>query len=462
LYALHIQIIREAIWLNGLNINIMIYRKVIYIALFCLTTFICQAQIHDKVSINLADFKSEKIREFDKITWKSDFKTFEEGQPELPVYKVTYVLPINAKFTGVTFSLKEKQLLKKDIYIYPTQPPIPLNNTISIGFRQPDEKTYNSDEPYPGKLYKIESDDIYQGYHIVTLQIFPFEYIPKSRKLNYYPDLEYTIEYENVSTSAIVMSQKQTVTRAELCKKAVKSIIKNPQDVDMFGSNVTNFSDANKTAQSGMQKVKNLSLSDDIVPDYIIITCDSLKTAFKPLADWKTQKGLFTIIKTTEDIALSFPGSDLQEKIRNYLIGSYGTWGPGLYILLGGNINIIPSRNVQGVSDISEYPTDKYYSTSDSWTYSSGKFNGSDTRSLFNYIGRVPVSNTAETNIYINKLIAYEKANNLGDLSYLKNNLYANAYLEYDVNGNLCNYHNDSIKSYVKNIVPSTVNNVFM
>jgi len=439
----------------------MRYRKIIYIALFCLTTLISQAQIHDKVSISLADFESEKIQEFDKVTWKSDFKTFEIGLPELPVYRVSYVLPINAKFTGVTFSLKEKQLLKKDIYIYPAQPPVPLDNTKTIDFKQPIEKTYNSNEPYPGTLYKLESDDIYQGYHIVTLQIFPFEYIPKSRKLNYYPNLEYTVEYDNVSTQTTAISEKQTVTRAELCKKAVKSIVKNTQDVESFGSNVVSINDTKKTVKSGMQKTKSLSINDDIVPDYIIITCDSLKTAFKPLADWKTQKGLFTIIKTTEDIATSFTGSDLQEKIRNYLISAYEKWGPNIFVLLGGNIDIVPSRYVHGVADEIYYPTDKYYSTSDTWSIFSGKFYGSNTKSLFNYIGRIPVSNTTETSIYINKLIHYEKADSLGDLNYLKNNLYADAYLEYD-NANLCNFFQKYIKSYVQLNVPNTINNIFM
>jgi hypothetical protein len=435
----------------------MRYRKIVYIVLFCLTTLISQAQIHDKVSINLADFESEKIQEFDKVTWKSDFKTFEVGMPELPVYRVSYVLPINAKFTGVTFSLKEKQLLKKDIYIYPVQPPIPLDNTKSIDFKQPDEKTYNSDEPYPGTLYKLESDDIYQGYHIVTLEIFPFEYIPKSRKLHYYPDLEYTIEYDNVSPSVTTMSERQTVTRAELSKKAVKNIVKNTQDVESFGSNVISTNDTKKTVKSGMQKTKSISISDDIVPDYIIITSESLKAAFKPLADWKTKKGLFAIIKTTEDIAASFTGSDLQEKIRNYLISAYGKWGATIFVLLGGNIDIVPSRYVSGVEvgDKTGYPTDKYYSTS-----TEGVGGGS----LFNYIGRIPVSNTTETNTYVNKLIHYEKADSLGDLNYLKNNLYADAYLEYGTNGTLCSYHNDSIKSYVHNKVPNdgSFNNVFM
>lgn len=264
----------------------------ICIVVFCLTTIICQAQIRDNINLNLVDLKSVKIQEFDQINWQSDYKISEEGKPELPVYRVSYVLPINAKVTGVTFQSQEKHLLKRDVYIYPSQPLLPVGYAEETDFTQPDKKIYDLDIPYPGKLYDIESDDIIQGYHVVTLRIYPFEYIPKSRILNYYPNLEYTIEYESVMNPDMIRPTTQSVLRAELCEKLIRSWVKNTSDIDKFGSNVQSLIRGQQIIQKNISTLRSQSVSvlDEQVPDYIIITCDSLKSAFQALADWKMKK----------------------------------------------------------------------------------------------------------------------------------------------------------------------------
>ena len=108
------------------------------------------------------------------------------------------------------------------------------------------------------------------------------------------------------------------------------------------------------------------------------------------------------------------------------------------------------------------YPTDKYFSTSSTWTYSNNNFNGNNNSDVFNVVGRVPFSSSNEVSTFITKLVNYEKAQNIDNLNYIKNNLYADAYLEYDSNGNLCNFFNSYLKSMVHNNVPTTINNVFM
>ena len=43
--------------------------------------------------------------------------TNEIGKPELPYYKVSYVLPVDAVVTGVTFRNTMKQQLEEKLYI---------------------------------------------------------------------------------------------------------------------------------------------------------------------------------------------------------------------------------------------------------------------------------------------------------------------------------------------------------
>ncbi len=246
-------------------------------------------------------------------------------------------------------------------------------------------------------------------------------------------------------------------------------MVQNPYDVDKFGSNAQTLSNGKNTIQNsnisskvnGIQKTKTLSVLDEIVPDYIVITNNALKSSFQVLADWKTKKGVFTIIKTTEDINIAYSGSDLQEKIRKYIIEAYSKWGAGLYILLGGDQTIVPARMVIGYNNILQ-AADMYYSTyNGSWNYNNdNKFygNGGDIGVV---LGRIPVKSASETSTTISKVISYEKASNISDLNYFKNNLYADAYMSKS-GSSLSIFDESSIKSYCNTFVSSNINNRFI
>lgn len=436
------------------------------------------AQIPDKLTIDLIDFRTEKSEKgYDNISWKTDYTTREVGNPELPVHRVTYVLPVDAKITEVNFTKKERKLLKQNVLINPVQEPIPTNYTQQIANTQPNSKVYESNDLYPNKLYEIESDEFFQGYHITTLRIYPFVYLPKSRTLFYYPELDYTIEYVIQPDPNEIKPLAQSLMRAEQCKEFVASIVKNKEDVNYFGSNVQSIWDGSKrkaeqknvsSQQKTVQRVKNVSVLDEIPPDYIIITDNSLKTTFETLADWKTKKGIFTIIKTVEEIGLEYSGIDLQEKIRKYIIECYTRWGPGLYVLLGGDVNIVPARMVIGIDNLLQ-AADMYY----------GSYNGNwnpDGDNLFNapnnisqislgvILGRLPSKSTTEASIIVSKMVNYEKATNMQDVNYLKNNLYSDAYMSGVPMSTtpLSIFNLNEIKNYVSNYVPSQIQNKYI
>lgn len=355
-------------------------KKQLYVLIFWLIPLIGTAQINDKLTISKQDIRTEKVNGYDKINWKSDFQTKEVGNPELPVYRVSYVLPIDVKVNDIIFTIKTKQKHEQNFNIIPAQQPVTTDNPNAPAFTQPNKAVYQSTSPYPEKLVEIESDHFYMGYHIITLRIYPFEFIPLTQTLNYYSQMEFTINYVvSGIKQGEVCPLTQNLHRAEQCKSLVQSLVRNPDDVAKFGSNVQTIRDGKNIIQnsrvtvrsSGPQKTKSLSALDEQVPDYIIITNNALKPTFQTLADWKTKKGVFTIIKTIEEIYANYQGTDIQEKIRNYIIESWGKWGHGLFFLLGGGNRIVPARMVMGdVYDCTnienkniQYPADMYYAT---------------------------------------------------------------------------------------------------
>ena len=453
-------------------------RIIFFITFWILVCFSVVGQISKDVTTKHSDLIIEKIGEYDKIFLDNEFYTTDiVGEPELPVYIQSFVIPRDAHVNGIIVNNVNKQKLTGNYYIYPVQPPLPVSFKDSIkDFSLSDPTVYNSSVAYPGKQAEIISDDIYLGYRIVTVRLYPIEYNPQAKEL-YSCNFNFTIDYSTNAKQAEndeFVTQSQSLHRYELNKKNIKLFVKNPDAVDDYDTKVQkviqgktvvyDFSAASNKNES--LRSQAVSVVNEQVPEYIIITNNALKASFQDLADWKTKKGIFTIIVTTEEINANYSGNDLQEKIRSYLLNASNKWGNGLYVLLGGDINIVPARFTKAAksSDKSSYPSDKYYSTLGGWRiYNGNVFEGSNSISIINILGRIPVSNTQEVAIYTNKIKTYESANGLGDLNYLKNNLYADAYLEhYPDEGLLANFYHLWIKDHVSSYVPENINEKFI
>ena len=69
--------------------------------------------------------------------------------------------------------------------------------------------------------------------------------------------------------------------------------------------------------------------------DYVIITNEALARQWQVLADWKTRRGVPTVVRTIEWIQANYRrGSDLQETIRTFIQDAYAKWGVQ-YVALG-------------------------------------------------------------------------------------------------------------------------------
>ncbi|MGB3341605.1 MAG: C25 family cysteine peptidase [bacterium] len=123
---------------------------------------------------------------------------------------------------------------------------------------------------------------------------------------------------------------------------------------------------------------------------YLIITHDDYSRVLQPLAEWKTQKGLKTMIVT-----LSQTGSD-STQIRDYLINAYNSWSiKPEYILLVGNPNQLPFPRYDYLGNIGN--TDNYYADM--------------TGDFHNEIipGRFYVFDTLEVQTIVSKVLSYDK-----------------------------------------------------
>lgn len=143
---------------------------------------------------------------------------------------------------------------------------------------------------------------------------------------------------------------------------------------------------------------------------------------------------------------------------------AYHQWGSSLYIVLGGDINIVPARLCEGIEKFL-FPADPYYANvtgNHSWNNNGNHIYGEYTKdgnpSHENNLnlGRLPVKNNKEARNLVDKIISYEKAAGvISDLSYYRNRLIVGAqispdYYDTDAMSGLYSYYTSYIQDYAE------------
>ena len=300
----------------------------------------------------------------------------EPGMPQIPYCVKTFLIPVNAQ-PVIQVKYVNRKLQKKDVLLYPVQPPIPIGES-SLSWVEPNNDIYNSSNPFPGKYAEI-------------------------------------VSFRKGRLGAMVDAAEKNVN----------------SDVDNY------------------------------LPEYLIITNEALKDKFRILADWKTKKGIPAIIETVEEISATYAGSDIQEKIRNYLVDVKRNYG-SMFVLLGGDTNVIPARVKKSRYSKNKdwVAVDFYYTCVDNgnWNkngnniyYEADKIDFEDSKDwgVSFKLGRAPVETLEEAEIFVNKVIHYEKADLNIDYSYINNSVAADAFISKNENtGYLSNEKRSEIASF--------------
>ncbi len=262
-------------------------------------------------------------------------------------------------------------------------------------------------------VYDVVTLQESRGYNILFLNLYPVRYCSVDTKdvnsgIN--AELVYsTFMKVKISTKLSDDFNSGTFRGLSSDKDLIVDRVENPELINTY------------TIDDGMS-----GEGIDFYP-YLIITSDSLKSYddsynFQRLLNYRESQGLPGRIVTVEEIEKVFSGSSRQEKIRNCIIYAYSNWRTE-YVLLGGDNNIIPAKNIY--VDDTVVPSDLYYSCLDGDGFD-GYF---DDVMAEVYIGRAPVENIDEVSNFVKKTLAYEVSDvSEGDV-YLNNALWAGEYL---------------------------------
>ena len=332
------------------------------------------------------DFSFDTKNGYDLVSLSEGGVTTEIGKPLLPVKHIKIALPQDMRITNVQINDMEEYTIDGSFYLHPAQPSLRSSQSSEeVPFVQPDIKTYQSNQIYPGKYIEITNQNDLAGQVIVQLTIYPLHYIPAQQRLKAVSSITFTLDGVPGYVCGDYLSSRISENSKTLYQTMIQQMVINPDDV------VLRTSDQPQTA--GVEPGNY---------DYVIITQDSWVTAFQPLADWKTKKGIPANIVTTTWI-YNYGGysGDEVSKIRAFTQDVYNTWGT-TFILLGGDVGVVPChyRTFSQV-DPDPVPNDAYYADFDSdWVCEVN-------------IGRASVtgtgSGTGKIGNFINKILTYEK-----------------------------------------------------
>ena len=401
--------------------------------LFSLLSF---ADYTGVITTSSSDLIFNKQDGYDVLTLPNGEYTSIVGSPLLPVKTFTYLIPADVSVSGITVTSNSVVQLNGNYNILPVQEPIPTNvNPATVMFNEQDTVVYGNNNPYPSVRCEIINDGFARGYHIITLVFYPVEYLPLSGVVKLHTSISFTINYGAGNSNQCIRPLQQSEYSYENTKSYIKALVDNKSDMDNVSGG------ALKIVGSGTQ-IENLRglqpTSMNFIPDYVIITKEEFIPSFQDLAEWKTKKGVYTIVVDVDDIYNSYQGCDQQEKIRNYIKDAYLNWGIS-YVLLGGDTEIIPVRFVAceeyNLNDVSKYTeSDIYYAGLDgNWNSNYNNYWGEnyDNADLYAdvFVGRSPSINISDASTFVNKIISYETFQSTNNKSYVKNSLFVAANL---------------------------------
>jgi hypothetical protein len=337
------------------------------------------------ISFSEGDFSFDKLKGYDLVTMKEGSYLSEIGQPMMPVKRVMIALPNGMKATNIRILTIQKQPIQGIYTIYPAQKPLPVREIYDSNLDvRPNRATYTSPLPYPAQHISLEKQTDLAGQSMIEITIYPLHYLPLQKKLILTQSISFVVDGVEGNICRDFLPQTISENGRMMYEQMVKGMVINPETVEL--------------CTSPNPQPMGVGPGDY---DYVIITQNNWVSAFQPLADWKTQKGVPTTIVTTTWIYNSggYSGTDIQ-KIKAFVQDAYANWGT-IYVLLGGDIDVVPCHYKTFYAvDSDPVPNDAYYADFDGdWICEVNVGRASVTG---------PGSSTGQIGNFINKILTYE------------------------------------------------------
>ncbi|MCX6844337.1 MAG: C25 family cysteine peptidase, partial [candidate division WOR-3 bacterium] len=265
------------------------------------------------------------------------------GAPQLPQRAVSFLIPSNAKMDSVVATATAETLSGS----YNPVPIQPLQDT-STAFFPP--STYLYEAGYPRDFVDGATDGSMSNYRMVSFNLRPVRLLPngqlvKAQQLTVY--VYYTL---SAGFSGVAQTRRSRFCQEEL-SHTVAAIVENPEHTTDFGVSVPI-----DTPESLLVVSPGPSPSGNYV-DCVIVTLTQDSSEYERYAEFLTQRGIVTTVRTLAWIDGQYQGADDAACVRAFIKDANIQWGT-LFVILAGwptGLNtglptrLIPSGTNEGV-----------------------------------------------------------------------------------------------------------------
>ena len=342
------------------------------------------------------------------------------GAPDLPRVPVWIEVPAGMRAVGVKGEAGSLYQLGQ-VAVAPVARD-PRNDEEVVPDVSPDPAIYGTPGAYPGSWVELVTQGSLRGHWVVAVLVTPVQWDPATKELQAASRVRIELELRPASAAELAeVTPRARVVREVESKfeMGAERLVHGLESVPATES--LEAAAGSGPAGPGPYQPSFRPTTDGSAVEYVIVTSQALANEFQRLADWKTQKGVQSAVRTVEWIDQTYPnGVDRGERIRFFLRDAYQNWGT-LYALLGGDSDVIPVRYAESTLEGGEsIPADYYYGCLDGNWNGDGdaRFGEGRTASapgdsvdlLFDVsIGRLPVSTLSQTDGVVDKVLLYEQ-----------------------------------------------------
>lgn len=364
------------------------------------------------------------------------------GCPELPVVSYNFIIPQNKIASQITLSNKVSLPYTISHPIYPVQEPeVTCIDCATPEFCLPNRQVYESTAAFPANNMVSVQHNFFDGNHILTIGICPFEYHPTTGQFNMLTSFDLNIDLVPDTVQRNIVHAKRLLQSQEVYNRMLWGLVENKNQINTF-QNTPIIVDEIGDTPSGLPAY-----------EYVVVTPSAYVSAFSDFITWKKQKGIDIGIVTIEEVLSHYSGDEIRDnannlisvindnagKLRQYLREAHSQGM--VYALLAGDLPSLPIRygwarnNVLDTDYDNVIPTDLYFADFDgNWNVDGdacyGEFDNetviSDDAPDFIadiLMGRLICSSTLDISNWVTKLLIYEKNPGLGNPSYLLRSL---------------------------------------
>jgi hypothetical protein len=237
------------------------------------------------------------------------------GTPILPAKSRLIALPPGSRINSINMEYNSPEILgRNDVNLCPPYLPASfhseIKNRMIEKWKKNRELIKSSGTLFPASPLFYSKISYFRNIPFIRIIYYPLIYSPST--YYFYPSAGLTINYSRNSADGEI---------PEWMEERASAVFSNWEEMKDYYRTYTR---------------------DDSF-DYVILTKDSLFSAFDSLTNWKNSIGFSVKLMSIDSVIDQYPGVDAPDRVRNFLIDKYSSWGIH-YLLIGGNVDMIPMK----------------------------------------------------------------------------------------------------------------------